>query len=126
MWNSDPLRFIEGHTSFAVKTGADCSHPNLALTRFHEGIQIGDAYYQTRKQWLDGTPAGAHIWESAAISEELYDLASDPFELNNKLYRWWLRPDRAQILQDRAWLKSRIDALVDCVGDECRAVEDGL
>jgi N-acetylglucosamine-6-sulfatase len=48
---------------------------------------------------------------------ELYDLQKDPYELNNAYEETEL---------ERLWrLEEWLDALRECVGEECRAVEDG-
>jgi N-acetylglucosamine-6-sulfatase len=49
--------------------------------------------------------------------KELYDLANDPYELEN-VYE---TADPA-LVED---LKARLEALRDCSGDECREAEDG-
>jgi hypothetical protein len=49
--------------------------------------------------------------------KELYDLEADPYELEN-VYE----TSDASLIED---LKTRLEALRDCSGDECREAEDG-
>ena len=58
---------------------------------------------------------------------EFYDLATDPYELENRYQTANAASlESLQLRLSTLVLRSRLSALEDCAGETCRAAEDGL
>jgi arylsulfatase A-like enzyme len=78
----------------------------------------GDEGSRTDQTAFQAVRTGNHKYVEYGNGEkELYDLANDPYELEN-VYE----SADASLVED---LKARLEALRDCSGDECREAEDG-
>jgi N-acetylglucosamine-6-sulfatase len=79
-------------------------------------ILLESAYYRNRTTWFSGirTREGMKYIEYEGGSRELYDLAADPYELEN-LYDSGNHPEN---------LAARLAALKSCAGVTCRQAED--
>ncbi len=101
-------RFVDGRSLKPLLTGPPPEN-------WRTGFLIENYYLKGRRTFGVRTDEYKYI-EYSTGEKELYDLSSDPFELDS-IHK---TADPA-LLRD---LKSRLQALKNCEGDSCRAAED--
>ena len=114
-----PPDFVDGRSLRPVFT----SDPFSWRTAFLEEFFMGKKAYKAVRT----TEGKKYVEYSRTGEREFYDLATDPYELENR----YQTADAASV-ESLQWrlsalaLKSRLSALEDCAGETCRAAEDGL
>jgi N-acetylglucosamine-6-sulfatase len=99
------------------------SDPFSWRTAFLEEFFMGKKGYKAVRTTEDKK----YVEYSRTGEREFYDLATDPYELENR----YQTADAAS-LESLQWrlsalaLRSRLSVLEDCAGETCRAAEDGL
>ena len=104
-----PPDFVDGRSLRPVFA----SDPPSWRTAFLEEFFMGKKSYKA----ITTAEGKKYIEYSRTGEQEYYDLASDPYELENQ----YQTVDAASL----EILQSRLSALEDCAGETCRTAEDG-
>jgi len=111
--------FVDGRSLLPVADGDPPANWRTALLSYH---WRSDAPLQPGKKpewWALMTGQRTYV-EYETGERELYDLAADPYELENLLYN-----PTPESEAKAAELSARLDALKNCAGGACREAENG-
>jgi arylsulfatase A-like enzyme len=116
MADATPTRAVDGRSLLPLASGQDVPWRNYAYAEFPQGgVSAGKVPPWNALYWPTGT---YHQWPTTK-EKELYDLTTDPYQINNVLYGGTSTAEQAQVTK----YKGIVNQMKTCVGAQCRTIE---
>ncbi|MDX1433466.1 MAG: sulfatase [Gammaproteobacteria bacterium] len=120
-WPLADTRFIETSNLFGVRTSRDGELGRRVYIEYFPGVQKDDGVYFFAAQTM---PSYANVWQGDLLHRELYDMSTDPAQLDNLLHDQGGSPPTPARLEEAARMADWLAELRTCAGEACREIED--